>query len=285
MGISYAVPELPPGDPAPAWSGMPMTWTAKGITWPLTDRSTGIFLRPGVRGLGTITTDRHSSTSPAVPGSRHEGTSVLDREVFWPIRIFSREGSVAWMLRDRAFWAGMDPDDTGVWEVTHPDGAKRTLELRFLDDGDHTRRKEPATARLGRLPDHTWWRSSRTGWVSRRSSPSKHHRPPEPFFDPDGPQIINISSYSVETATMNNAGDVASYPRWYIDGDTTSASVGVDGVVVTVPFGVAGKCLVVESDPENLGATLYDISPCRWRDGREEARATGDRHRPDQPCR
>ena len=60
---------------------------------------------------------------------------------------------------------------------------------------------------------------------------------------------------------MNNPGDVESFPRWYIDGDITSASVGVDGVVVTVPFGVAyGQCLVVDSDPENLGATLYDIT-------------------------
>lgn len=263
MGISYAVPELPPGDPAPAWSGMPMTWTAKGITWPLTDRSTGIFLRPGVRGLGTITTDRHASTSPAVPGSRHEGTSVLDREVHWPVRVYSREGSTEWMLRDRAFWQGMDPDDTGVWEVTHPDGAKRTIRLRFRDDGDHVTEKNPV--RRGWENYQINLVAEQPYWVGEPEVKSfKPPAPPLPFFDPTGPQIINIgSSYSVENATMNNPGDVASYPRWYIDGNTTSASVGVGGVVVTVPFTVpAGKCLVIESDPALvLGATLYDISP------------------------
>jgi hypothetical protein len=261
MGISYAAPHTPPGDPAPAWSGMPMTWTAKGVTWPLTDRSTGIFLRKGVRGLGTITAERHASTSPALAGSRHEGTSVLDREVFWPLRVFSPDGSTAWMLRDRAFWAGMDPDDTGVWEVTHPDGAKRTIRLRFLNDGDHVRDRNPL--RLGWDNYNITLVAEQPYWVGEPEVQSfKAPTPPEPFFEPTGPHLINIaSSYSVENAVIDNAGDVESYPRWYIDGAVTSASVGVDGVVVTVPFTVDyGQCLVIDSDPELIGATLYDIT-------------------------
>lgn len=260
MGISYAVPYTPPVDPAPAWSGMPMTWTAKGVTWPLTDRSTGVFLRKGVRGLGTVTTDRHASTSPAVPGSRHQGTSVLDREVFWPVRIFSDQGSVAWMERDRAFWAGMDPDDTGVWEVTLPDGAKRWIELRFQDDGDHARDRNPL--RLGWENYNIRLIAEQPYWVGEPEVQSfKAPPPPQPQWPEDG-NLVNISSsYSVETATMNNPGDVESFPRWYIDGEITSATVGVDGVVATVPFGVSyGQCLVIDADPENLGATLYDIT-------------------------
>lgn len=260
MGISYAVPETPPGDPAPAWSGMPMTWTAKGVTWSLTDRAAGIFLKPGVRGLGTVTTERHAASSPAVPGSRHEGTSVLDREVFWPLRIYSRDGSIEWMLRDRAFWQGMDPDDTGVWEITRPDGAKRSLKLRFRDDGDHARRKNPL--KLGWDDYNITLTAEQPYWVGEpvvnAFSPPP---PPQPFWPDDG-NLVNISSsYSVETATIDNPGDVESFPRWYIDGNTPTASVGVDGVVVTVPFTVPyGQCLVIESDPENIGATLYDIT-------------------------
>jgi hypothetical protein len=88
--------------------------------------------------------------------------------------------------------------------------------------------------------------------------------PPEPlpFFDPTGPQIVNIgSSYSVENATMDNPGDVASYPRWYVDGETTAASVGIGDTIVDVPFTVpAGTCLVIDSDPDLIGATLYEIT-------------------------
>jgi len=196
MGISYAVPYTPPGDPAPAWSGMPMTWTAKGVTWPLTDRSTGVFLRRGVRGLGTVSTERHASTSPAVPGSRFEGTSVLDREVFWPVRLFSDQGSVAWMMRDRAFWAGMDPDDTGIWEVTHPDGAKRSIRLRFRDDGDHARDRNPV--RLGWENYDITLVAEQPYWMGEPEVQSfKAPPPPEPQWPDDGPLVNISSSYSV----------------------------------------------------------------------------------------
>lgn len=263
MGIRYAVPEIPPGDPAPAWSGMPMTWTAKGVTWPLTDRSTGVFLRPGVRGLGTISTERHFSTSPAVPGSRYEGTSVEDREVFWPLRIYSNQGSTEWMLRDRAFWQGMDPEDTGIWEITHPDGAKRSLRLRFVDDGNHARTKNPL--RNGWDNYNITLVAEQPYWVGEPEVQAfKAPPPPEPFFEPTGPHLLNlISGYSVEDAAIDNLGDVESYARWFIDGEVTYAEVGVGGVVVVVPFTTpAGKCLVIESDPALvLGAIQYDISP------------------------
>jgi len=260
-GIVYGAPHVAPGDPAPAWSGMPMTWTAKGITWPLTDRGTGIFLRPGVRGLGTITTDRHSSTSPAVAGSQHEGVSVLDREVFWPLRIYSNGGSIEWMLRDRAFWQGMDPEDTGVWEITHPDGAKRSLRLRFLDDGGHVRVKNPL--RNGWDNYNILLTAEQPYWVGEPEVQSfKAPPPPQPPWPDDG-NLVNISSgYSVEDAAIDNLGDVESYPRWYIDGETPAASVGVGDMIVDVPFTVpADQCLVIESDPSlEMGATLYDIT-------------------------
>ena len=258
--IVLGAPAIPPVDSAPSWSGMPMTWTAKGITWPLTDRTTGIYLKPNVRGLGTITVEHHSSKSPAVPGSRHQGVSVLDREVMWPLRIYSREGSVAWMQRDRAFWGGMDPDDTGVWEVTHPDGAKRSLRLRFRDDGDHVRRRNPV--KLGWDDYQITLVAEQPYWVGDPEVQSfKAPPPPEPQWPDNGPLVNITSSYSVANATIDNLGDVESCARWYIDGETTSASVGVNGVVVTVPFTVAyGQCLVIESDPEDLGATLYDIT-------------------------
>ena len=82
MGIGYATPYRPPAPAVSPWKGALMTWTAKGVTWPLTDPASGMFLMPGVRGLGSVTTDRHATASPAVAGSRHEGISVLDRGAF-----------------------------------------------------------------------------------------------------------------------------------------------------------------------------------------------------------
>lgn len=259
--IVYGSPYLPPTPSAPAWSALPMTWTAKGVQWSLSDPRSGIILLPGVRGLGSIHAERHSTSSPAAAGSRYEGTSVLDREVFWPLHIYSDDGSIDWMLRDRAFWAGMDPQDTGVWTVTHPDGKHRSLTLRFLSDGDHTRAQDPMvrgwdTYAVTLVAEQPYWVGDPV--VNSFIGPVD----PLPFFEPTGPQIVNIaSSYSAANARMDNPGDVESYPRWFIDGSTTAVSAGVGGVVVNVPFAVlAGTCLVIESDPDMIGATLYDIT-------------------------
>jgi hypothetical protein len=155
----------------------------------------------------------------------------------------------------------MDPSDTGVWTVTHPDGASRSLRLRFRSDGDKASNLDPMLVGwdsygITLVAEQPFW----TG-----EAVVKSFAPPPvplPFFDPTGPQIVNIgSSYSVENATIDNPGDVASYPRWYVDGETTHASMGVGETIVNVPFTVpAGSCLVVDSDPDLIGATLYEIT-------------------------
>lgn len=267
MGISYAIPYRPPAPAASPWTRLRMTWTAKGVTWPLTSPASGLFLMPGIRGLGTVTTERHSTSSPAVAGSRHEGTSVLDREVFWPVHIYSdyrvddAAGSAAWMERDRAFWQGMDPDDTGVWEVHLPDSTKRRLRIRFRDDGDHTFTYDPMkhgwqSYGLKFVAEHPYWE----GEPVVRSWKNGEY---QPFFEPNGPHLFNIGSGAeISEATIDNLGDVESYARWFIDGETTEAAVGVNGLVAEVPFDVPeGKCLVIESEPDLIGATMYDVVP------------------------
>lgn len=258
--IVYGAPYIPPVDQAPAWSGMPMTWTAKGTQWSLTDRSTGIFLLPGVRGLGSARSERHSTSSPAVAGSSYQGSSFLDREVMWPVKVWHDGGSTAWMERDRAFWKTMDPKDTGVWTVVHPDGNHRSLALRFVDDGDHVRARNPL--RLGWDRYNINLIAEQPFWVGAPVVRSFiGEAPPPPFFGNDGPIVHIASDFSAANARMDNPGDEESYPRWFIDGDTSSAHVGVGDEVVHVPFPVdAGKCLVIESDPDLIGATLYEIT-------------------------
>jgi len=262
--VVYGTPYQPPAPSPPAWSRLPMTWTAKGVEWSLSNPESGLFLLPGVRGLGSVKTDRHVTSSPGAAGSRFEGVSVLDREVFWPVHIYHDSSSIDWMLRDRAFWAGMDPEDTGVWRVTHPDGAHRSLTLRFTSDGDHTSNGDPVlrgweTYGITLVAEKPYWEGDPVVKAFAGVAP------PPPFF-PEAPtvdgEIVNIApGYSVSNAAMDNPGDVESYPRWFIEGPATTASVGVGGVVVDVPFAVPeGQTLVIESDPDFIGATMYDIA-------------------------
>jgi len=182
--------------------------------------------------------------------------------VFWPVHIYSDGGSIEWMLRDRAFWSTMDPEDIGVWTVTHPDGNHRSLRLRFVSDGDKVRDHDPMkrgwdSYGITLVAEQPFWE----GPPEVRSFAGQ--APPLPFFEPTGPQVVNIASaYSVANASMDNPGDVESYPRWFIEGPADTASVGVGSQVVDVPFAVdEGQSLVIESDPDLIGATLYDIAP------------------------
>ncbi|MFS2090554.1 hypothetical protein [Paenarthrobacter nicotinovorans] len=155
----------------------------------------------------------------------------------------------------------MDPDDTGVWEITLPDSTKRRLLLRFRDDGDHTFTHDPMR--------HGWqsyglkFVAERPFWEGDPVVRSWKNGEYQPFFEQNGPHLFNIGSGAeISEATIDNLGDVESYARWFIDGETTEAAVGVNGLVVEVPFDVPlGKCLVIDSDPDLIGATMYDIAP------------------------
>lgn len=260
--IVYALPSAPTPTRAPDWVGMRMSWTGwDGSEWIISDRSQGAVLLSGVRGLNAPKIVRFADSSPSVHGSRFRGSVTVEREVVWPIKIFHGDGSTAWIQRDRAFWRTLDPGKTGVWTVTQPDGEKRSLTLRFEDDGGHA---------TDILPTLKGWERYMLSFVAEQpfweGAPFvRSWKPPvsSPFFEPNGPALVNIdSAYTVDRARMDNPGDVESYPVWFIDGETVTAKVGIGSLVVNVPFAIpAGKCLVINSDPNSLGATLYDISP------------------------
>lgn len=258
--IAFGVPYRPPVPTAPVFSRLIMRWESKGAVWPLSDPDAGIFLMPGIRGFGATNHERHSTSSPAVAGSRFEGISVKDREVFWPLCIWHDGGSVDFMLRDRAFWSTMDPLDTGLWVVTLPDGSERSLRVRFQSDGDPVADKDPMARGWNKygitlVAEQPYW----SGDPVVRSWRNPAYAP---FFEPVGPQIVNIAPGSnTSTATIDNPGDVESYAMWFIDGETVSASVGIGDQIVDVPFPIdAGKCLVIDSDPDQIGATLYTVT-------------------------
>ena len=259
--IVYGLPWTPPPTPAPNWLGMSMSWRGwDGSEWALSDPSTGSVLLAGTRGLTLPPTSRVVDSSPARAGSRHRGSVTSEREVFWPIKIFHGDGSLEWVARDRAFRRTLDPDRPGVWTVTQPSGESRSLTLHFDNEGGQAFDTIPSL--IGWAHYGFYLVAEQPFWVGDPVTRSWAADTPLPFFDPTGPQIVNLASgHKLASATLDNPGDVESYPRWYIDGEVGTATVGVDGQVVNVPFAIAaGECLVIESDPDLIGATLYEVT-------------------------
>lgn len=265
MSVIYAVSARPPSPPPNALNlpGMEMLWESNGTIWDISEGESGVYLLAGTRGLHLPTGERFRDSSPAVHGSQHRGFVWGEREVFWPLTTWHPDAGQAWANRDGDFFAGMDPDIVGRWTVIQPGGEKRHLNLRY----------EPSTADEGYdiIPTLTGW--ARYGvylstdthpfWIGTPSVQSwKGRTDTEPFLEPNGPHLFNLGqAFNFENAQIDNLGDVHSYIRWYIDGVADAgSSVGVGGKLVRIPFQVpSGKCLVIESNPVSIGATMYDI--------------------------
>lgn len=249
MTVVFASPAQAVAASAPA-GGLSMSWTGwDGSVWDLSQPEvSGLFLGAQARGLGAPDADRFSTVSPALAGSRHRGSRILEREVFWPLHILGDPGS-AWVGRDGAFWRTMRPDAPGVWSVTGPDGSTRSLTCRWVSTEDSF------------LMDPT-----RVGWASygvylvadedpywsgapvvRSFSPGE----PVDFFDPAGSPPFHISAGNLlASATVDNPGDVESHPIWRVDGPVTDVEVGVQGRVIEVPIEVAGgESLTIDTSP------------------------------------
>lgn len=274
-----AAPYQPPAPPAQVdWSGInAMTWTGwDGSVWDLTGRSGGVSLQAGARGHGKPKADRFTSVSPALPGSTYRGHRVLEREVFWPLRLFSDAGSQAWMDYDRAFWNTMRRDRLGAWDVVQPNGQSRRLWLRFEDDGDPAPDTLPSLigwARYGitLVAEQPFWEGQVVGQPFTTAEPVD-------FFDADGSPDFHISSGSqVSTATITNPGDTDAYPIYTIEsgitdpdtgvvtGSIASAGAGYNGNNVTFGAIASGQKRIVDTRPDRL-TVVNQSGADRWVD-------------------
>lgn len=256
--VVYASGQIGPG-PVAAPGGLTMSWTGwDGSVWDLADSSvSGVVMGPGVRGLGAPPSQRFSTSSPAVAGSRFRGSRVLEREVFWPLSVLADTG-LGWVDRDSAFWRTLRVDAPGSWAVTSPGGTTRTLRCRLADVDeefvvDPTRHGWASYGVHLVADDDPFWSGAP---LVRSFSPGS----PVDFFDPAGSPPFHISAGNLlATATLDNPGDVDAFPIWRVDGPTTSVTVGVDGRNIVIPITVAGGAsLTVDTRPQAQTAIRSD---------------------------
>lgn len=254
---AVTAPPVPPPVPSP-WHRLVMTWTGwDGSTWVITDPDSGVFLTgAGVRGLAMPPVTRHTDTSPAVPGSRWRGKRIDERGVFWPIYVWSDDGSADWLGRDAAFWRTMHPDRPGLWTVHGPGGGYRSLLCRYAEDGDHAHERDPAL--------HGWAAygvtlvAEQPFWTGRPVVREWAVGTVRDAFT--GPGVLNISpGHRTDNATIDNPGDEPAWLTWLVRGPSSSAVVGIDGADIEIPWTLgAGEHVVVNTAPDRLTAVDQD---------------------------
>lgn len=254
MGVIYGA--LPPTlQPAVPWVGLEMKWKGwDGSEWTLSDPSDGTVMMPGVRGMSMPPVIHHKAAHASVPGARWRGLTVDSREVFWPLQVYTDAGSQGWVEKDTAFWRTLDPSQTGTWSVVLPDGRTRTLTLRFVNDGDGVFDTDPVLVGwrnygITFVADQPFWEAEEINGSWRQGSTL-------PFFGginpkTGGPANFTISAGNTFTkAAMVNPGDVGAYLKWRVYGPVSTASIGIDGRNITLPFAIgAGQVVEIDTDP------------------------------------
>lgn len=236
-----------------------MTVTASnGDTWDLLSPESPVFLTGAVRGLHVPSVTRYESSSPAVHGARYAGHRVPSRAVQWDAVIYSDASSQKWVEHDSAFWRAIgNPDEPVVWEVVGAAGQRRRLHMRYTDDGGHVYTGDPSQRgwdiyQINFLADQPFWEGDKITRSWRKAEP-RNWLSPE-----DAGAVLYLSpGADVSTATMPNPGTESAYPTWTLYGPLTSATLGVGGSYIDVPFAIAeGEALVIDTRPEY--ETAYD---------------------------
>ena len=142
--------------------------------------------------------------------------------------------------------------------MTQPSGETRTLVCRLTRESDTAWEWDPVKAGVS---VHEFYLAAEDPyWQGAPLVRSWGSGEPVDFFGTTGgPPFFISRSSTIDTASVRNPGDVRAWPRWRIDGPTTSVELGVGSSVVEVPFAVAdGAYLTVDTSPTAQTAILSD---------------------------
>lgn len=272
--MSYLRGSLLPTTPPPNISGgtaEPSPWGRikhlfhgwDGSVWDVTDGRDGVFLMPeGIEGMGMPDIQNYTFNSPVVHGVEWEGWRATGRDCHWVIGIFE-DSSIEWLAQVKAFWKIFRPGKTMRWEIVLPNGDHFNLIVRFKGDDSSVYARDPV--RLGWaiygitcFAEQPFWEGTPVSYLFEPRDTEN-----DDFFGPTGvgpPFYIGSSSQAdIETATLNNPGDVETYAKWTAYGPFTTASVGLNGAVVNLTPADADDVFIIDTNPRNLTATKNGV--------------------------
>lgn len=228
---------------APQYSYLVTLTGTDGTVWDLNNGP--VQLMPGVKLFDAAPITPTLRRSALIPGARWTGVQVEEQGLLLPINVVGSDWR-SYRDLEQAFFAGLAPDAPVVIAVTSPDGVSRTMECYFTTPGDITDDIDPLLV---------WYRSYQIGFVA--PDPYWHGevvrqpldvQDPLPFF-PGPPFHINPRKVGAKSS-INNPGDVPSWPRYTIAGPAASWTVGVGDAVVSASNALAATdYIAIDSAP------------------------------------
>ncbi|MFJ8923847.1 phage distal tail protein [Streptomyces sp. NPDC102415] len=193
-----------------------------GKTTMLTDWERGWALQPGAKGLDMPSYAMAQDESPGIDGYEVRQVRAQGKTITLPIAFWAQDSRAAYLARRRAFIRSLNPKrGQGTLTVTQPDGASRTIGVRYTDgmEGDESLDAAGArwciTALQFAVPSPYWIGGEvTTEWKNGAGGE----------FFPFLPLTVGDSQV-LGAVTVDNDGDDDAYPIWTIKGPATSATL------------------------------------------------------------
>lgn len=227
-----------------------------GSTWDLMSGANGAALARGLSGLH-LPKVTHQWTKTAHRsgqswrGSRLESRSFSMSVVVGDAKPPFRTGS-DWQALDASFWQALSTDLTAQLVVN----GTRTLTFRLDDGNDQQLADDPslfgaANYTIDCVADRPEW----TGATVTQKFPYSVASVDNFFGSTSGvgPPFYISAAAALSTAAVANPGDLPAYPTWTITGPMSSATVGVVGQTVSLPFPLrAGDQVIIDTEAQTI---------------------------------
>jgi hypothetical protein len=230
-----------------------------GSVWDVTDGRDGVYLMPvGIEGMGFPDIENYTFSSPVIHGVEWEGWHAHERDVHWTIGVFE-DNSVDWLDMKTKFWKIFRPGKTMRWEIVLPNGEHYNLHVRFKNDHTSVYARDPV--RLGWaiygitcFAEQPFWEGDPITYRFSNKDDTL-----DDFYGGEGVMgppfyVASSARADIETATLNNPGDVETFARWEAHGPFTTATVGLNGATVDLGSALAGDVIIINTDPADMYA-------------------------------
>jgi hypothetical protein len=239
-----------------------INWTdTNGTSWDLVSGPVAL-MNAGVMGFGMPKTFDTIRQTALVHGQTLQSWRLEPRDIFLPIT-FQDDADLDVNGIQREFWDGLALGEYGNLQVTDSNGGIRSIDARFVSDGDVAFTVDPYANTHAFRPygvslvaDDPWWRG-----------------PVQSFSFGLGPEgtatffgngssatpFYIIKSTGGADSTLTNPGDQDAWITWTIEGPMTSFDLEIDGHHIGGDITVdSGDTLTIETSPLNQIAYLSD---------------------------
>lgn len=239
-----------------------ITWKdTKGAEWDLINGPVAL-MNSGIQGLGMPIAFDTTRQTALVHGQTLQSWRLEPRELFLPIT-FRDEAEMDVNGMQREFWSGFEFGKYGTITVTDSNGARRSIEARFVSDNDVTFTLDPeAVTHLYRpysvtlVADYPFWQGPTESFTFGLGPEGTNT-----FFGngSGAPEFYIVKSTGGADTTLTNNGDIDTWITWTIEGPMDSFDLEINGKHIAGTIDVdPGDTLTIETSPLNQIAYLSD---------------------------